>query len=728
MQTRLRTSVRLDRLRPAWAGDPQALLALARRRLRWFAGVGGAAFAVVLVATALTPPRYAATAQVMLDPRREKVTAIDDVLSGLPADSAVVDTEAEVLKSRALAERVVAGLALERDPEFNPELRPGLFAPTPAATAPERRKRHDRLIDGVLRRLKVRRAGLTYLIEVRFESASPHKAARIADAFADRYIEAQLDARFEATRKANKWLNGRLVRLRAEVQAAEAAVERYKTDNGLMSAQGATLTEQEISSLNQQVALGRVQQAESEARLQTARRQLAEGSTGEDVGEALGSEVVRDLRRQRAEVSRKAAELQSRYGPRHPEVLKTEGELADIDRQIQAEIRRIISNLEAQARIQRDRTGALAGSLARSRGALASNNRAAVRLRELERDAESVRTLYESFLNRFRETSAQDGVEQSDVRVVSRAQVPSAPSAPNLGLNLVLGLMLALGSGAGAAVLREAFDPGLGAAAEIEQALGVPCLAGVPTPASTLTHKSARVPPPPPAKFVVDSPFSGFAEAFRSLRAALQRADPGGTGRVVAITSSLPAEGKTTTAVCLARAAAMAGDRVVVVDCDLRRRGLAGLIGAEPVVGLLEVLAGTATLEQALRIDTATGAALLPLARGAAGVRDVFGGPALDALLLGLRRRYDLVLLDAAPVLAVAETRTLARKADATVLLVRWRRTPRQAAEAALKLLQDDGAMVAGAVLSQIDLREQARSGYGDPGRHYRAYRSYYAG
>jgi capsular exopolysaccharide synthesis family protein len=336
-----------------------------------------------------------------------------------------------------------------------------------------------------------------------------------------------------------------------------------------------------------------------------------------------------------------------------------------------------------------------------------------------------VRTLYESFLGRFKETSAQEGIEHSDARVVSRPKIPTAPSTPNVRLNLLAGLLLAACAGAGAAILRELLDTGVGTAEELEQGLGLPHLAGVATLASTLDRKAVDV--PAPVDFVVEKPLSSFAEAFRNLRTSLQFSRIGQTVKVVAITSSLPDEGKTTTSICLARTMALAGDRVIVVDCDLRKRALNRLLGDEPEVGLLEVLAGTATLDKAVRIDPASGAAMLPLARSAYTPKDVFGTEAMTRLLDELRARYDMVILDTAPVLPVADTRTLATKADVVALLVRWRKTPRKAAETALKLLQTGETHIAGAVLSQIDLREQARYGYGDPGYYYSAYRKYYA-
>jgi capsular exopolysaccharide synthesis family protein len=197
--------------------------------------------------------------------------------------------------------------------------------------------------------------------------------------------------------------------------------------------------------------------------------------------------------------------------------------------------------------------------------------------------------------------------------------------------------------------------------------------------------------------------------------------------QVVMITSSLPGEGKTTTAIGLARTMALSGAKVVLVDCDLRLRGVKVMLKEEPKVGLLEVLNGTATLAEALVLDVASGAMILPLTRSHYTSKDAFGTDAMKNLLATLRRHFDTVVLDTAPVLPVADTRVLASSADVVVLLTRWRKTPRKATESALKLLTSVDAYVAGAAMTQVDMRAQARYGYGDPGYYYRSYKKYYA-
>ncbi|MGA0545818.1 polysaccharide biosynthesis tyrosine autokinase [Brevundimonas sp. VNH65] len=728
-----------------WPGverlDPQKLIAAFRRRLKLFVAILLLAVTAAILVTARATPLFTATANVTINTRQSTVVDSQAVLSGLTADSSVVDTEVEILKSRHLTERVVDGLKLENDPEFNSDLvQPGplqmtlggvaaLFGARPDTAsarldAVARQRNKEAVVEAVRARLGIRRVGLTYVMNVSFASENPAKAARIANAYVERYLLEQLETKFDATRQANEWLNVRLGELRGEVQAAEAAVAQYQSANNLLSASGATLTEQEISAYNQQLATVRAQQAEAEARLRTARSQLARGSTGDDVGEALGSQVVQQLRQQRAEVSRRVADLTQRYGPRHPDMLRAQRELADIDGQIQAEIQRLVSNLEAQAQVARERTASMAGSLGTARGTLAANNAASVRLNELQRNAESVRTLYQSFLTRFQETSSQEGLEQSDARIVSRAAIPNAPSSPNIPLNLALGLILGLGLGLAAVVLAEMLDSGLMTGEEVERRLGLPHLGAVPSLSSVAAAAEREE---APADYVLKRPLSAFAEAVRALRTSILYSRTGQAVKVVAVTSALPGEGKSTTCLTLARVSAQSGARVLVVDCDLRRRNLNRMLGFEPETGLLEVLNGKVALEQVVHLDEASGAHVLPLARNSFTPKDVFGSKAMDQLIADLAARYDLVLLDTAPTLAVADTRILAARSDAVIFLARWRKTPEKAIQQSLRLLEQAGAHVAGVALTQVDMNAQARYGYGDAGFYYADYKKYYA-
>ncbi|MBC7669020.1 MAG: polysaccharide biosynthesis tyrosine autokinase [Gemmatimonadaceae bacterium] len=716
--------------------DIQRLFSVFRRRMKLFAAVAIVVALCVMVVMLRQTPAYTASASVQINTRTARVVESQAVLSNLNADTSVVDTEVEALKSPELVAAVVDTLHLERDPEFNTRLAPpgtvqtlkrlvGLGHADPVPSTPaEREAERQAVIDAVGMGLKVRRVGLTYSMNISFTSQKPVNAARIANAFADHYLSGQLQQKFDATRQANTFLNTRLEELRRQVQDADAAVSNYRVANNLLSSQGTTLTEQEISAYNQQLATVKAQEAEERARLRTARSQLAAGSNGDDVGEALDSTVIQQLRAQRAGISGRVAEMTSRYGPRHPDIIRAQRELSDIDGQIQAEIRRIVSNLEARVQVANERTASVAASLGSARGTLAVNSTASVRLKELEGNAESVRTIYQSYLDRFKETGAQEGAEQADARIVARASIPTEPSSPNVMLNVAISLVLGMAAGLAAVILAEMMDAGLATSEEVERKLGLPAIGSIPLMSSVAegSDKNAN-----PIDFVLMKPLSGFAEAFRSLRTSITYSVSGQAGKVVVLTSALPAEGKTTTSIGLARVAAQAGSRVVLLDCDLRRRSVTRALGIAVDDGLIELLHGSTTLEQALTLDQASGCYVLPLTHTTSSTEDIFGSPAMDQLLKQLRTSFDLVLLDTAPVLALADTRILANKADMVVLLARWRKTPARAINNAVKMLQQSGAHIAGVALTQVDMNAQSKHGYGDAGYYYEDYKKYYA-
>ena len=693
--------------------DLRRLLGVLLRRLRPLACVTLPILAAAAWFTLTATPKYKATAEVMLEPRSEKITKIDEVLPGLPVDSTIVDSEIEVLRSPQLAERVVRSLKLDEDPEFRRGVRAPAAGPL-TGTAPQQ------LVSAVLKDLDVRRSGLTYVIQIGFQSRSPAKAAAIANKFASLYLAQQVQDKLNATEQAAQWLSDRLRQLRAQVLADDTAVQKFKIDNNLLSAQGATLTEQEISSYNQLLAQASAELVADQARLQTAKRQLAAGSNGEDVGEALDSPTIQKLKEQRATVSQQVAVLQTQFKADYPDLRKARAELADIDAEIRAETRRIISNLDAKAQVATRRAAAFEATLAAAKGQLAVNNRASVRLSELQRNLDASRALLESYLTRYKETSSQEGLAQPDARLLSTAAQPTTPSSPNAPLILLIGAVFAIGAGLGAAGLAEMLDSGIATSADIEKRFGLKYLGAVPLLRSTTRRSEVG-----PVDHVVAEPWSSVSEAFRSVRAAIAHA-PGAPAKTVAVTSSVPREGKTTTAACLARSAALQGSRVVIVDCDLRRRSLNRLLKGTPRIGLIEVLAGTAELAEALIKDSSTGMHILPLSNGSIPMKDVFGSPAMDQLLAQLWKLYDLVILDTPPVLLVTDTRILARKVDFTVVVAQWRSTPRQAIESALSLLSEDGVEVGGVVLNKVDMAQHARHGYNDTVYYRNLHSNYY--
>jgi capsular exopolysaccharide synthesis family protein len=705
-----------------------SLLTTLRRRQYLFLAVFGLVLAATIFLTLRQQTLYTATAQIVLTMREEKIapnTMSQPALT--PADRA--DTEVEVLKSRVLAERVARSLRLAQDPSFNPALAPsggtmnwlrslvGLPEVKPAPLTPEETMRE--MVDRLQESLSVTRQGETFAIQLSVTTNSAKGAAAIANEYVRLYTQGQLQEKVAESAVATKFLGSRLEELRAQAQADTGRVQQYRIANNLLSTSGASLTEQEIASYNQGVAEARAQTSEDLARLNTARGQMRGGSNGDDVGEALQSPVVASLRAKQAEVSGQLAMLRGNFGPLHPDVVRVTGELADIDKQIQAEIRRVMSNLDARTRVSSERLNSIAGSLSSAKGKLAQNNAAMTGLDDLQRRAQASQSLYESYLNRYKEAVAQGGTERPDASVISKATVPLVPTSPRPKLNMLLGCVLGLGAGLLAAFLAEVMFAGITTGNEVEQKLGQRYLGGIPLLPALRSETTAT------GDTISSAPRSAFAEAFRNLLTSIQQACAT-LPRVIVISSALPREGKSTTAICLARTIARQGQRTLLIDGDFAKPMISHKLAAPGTDGLIEVLKGSARFEDAVVQDSTPGLDILPIRHSPGDAAEIIVGPGMTGLLERARQTYDCIVIDTAPVLPIASSRILAAMADAVVFVARWRHTPDHAVAAALRLLPPREVKLVGVVLSQIDMQKQVRFGHGDPSSYYNKYKSYY--
>lgn len=698
--------------------DLRAFMQVLRRRRFVILGVSLVVFAAVAGIYMMMTPRYTASATVALERGAENVLKVDQVVPDIAPDSASVDTEVEALKSPNLAGKVVDALQLTRYPEFNPSLKTGEKAP--AATE------RNWAISTVLSNLTVQRNGFSYAIDVSYESESPDMAAKVANTIADIYIKEQVSEKSGATTRASKFLEGQLDQLRAQVVSAEAAVADYRARHSLFDlGANSSVTQEELTGLNAQLAQARAAQAEAQARLSTANSQLAGGGTGEELGEALDSPVVSSLRSQRAQVSGRVASLRQQYGPKYPDLVTAQQELRDIDEQISAEVKRIVANLSIQANAAGQRTASIQSSLHRAEGTLAVDNKASVGLSELERRADSARTLYQTFLDRYKQTRAQRGLERANSYIVAQARVPGMPSFPNVLIFAVIGVIAAVAGSTVVIAILQLLERGVETTGNLEKKLGVKVLGSIPDTAHLPELENRHG--VHPTQLVVEKPQSSYAEAFRWLQTSIHFNQRDRGPVVVAITSALPGEGKTTAALSLARSAAMAGKRTILVDCDLRRHVSNSQTGPMDSIGLRALLDNEGHLDDAIYVDPETGLYVLPRRNDEHHVQPFADSPAFSELIAALRAKFDFIVLDTPPVLTIDDSRVISAKADAVILMVRWRKTPARAAELALRHLDSVGANVIGASLSMVDVTAQARIGYDDASYYYGAYKSYYA-
>ena len=723
--------------------DVKALVGIVYKRFWMIATSVIVVFSWMAFITFSQTPIYRASSVVIVDSNQLNVINLGAVLGGAALSTPALDTEVRVMKSKTMLRRVALAENLVTDPEFNPALRdekPSLFAPVsnfinglfspakapaPRSTPLTPEQRQEQLVNratGILMgKVNVERVGTTYLMRITVTSESPHNAARLANAIADQYRVNQMEAKLEATQRATVWLSERVSVLRDDLAAKENAVEQFRNSTGLLSAQGSSLTESNIAMLQQQKVQLEAQLTRARSRYNNMRRQIESGAGVDSIAEVLDSQVISNLKSQRATVQRRVAELQSTFGPRHPDLVAALGEDADIQRQIMAEVERIASSVESEVRVAEEQLGRVNAQLSQNRSQLIQDNSSIVRLRELERDAEASRAIYEEFINRFKETSEQDDLIEADARILSEASVPNSPSAPRTKLNLFIGIMLGGVIGGLLALIAEIFDSKISSSDELERGFNVKSLGTIPliNQGGLLGFGKKK-----PADYLVDNPLSGYAESMRYLRVAVAFSDIDSQTKTVAVTSSLPDEGKTSLTLSLGRMSAMSGAKTIVLDGDFRRRQLTEAAGFEVATGMVEHLFGEVSLDDVIRRDEKSELDILPLSLDGPTPHDVFGTKAFDKLHATLRTKYDLILIDTGPLLLMAEARVIAGKADKTILIVRWRKTTRAVIRKSLNLLKSFRADLLGVVLNMVDI--ERRRQHNEPGTAYRDYKKYY--
>lgn len=657
-----------------------AALSMMRRRLWIMAAVGAAVATAVFTFMQLSAPVYQATALVMINPRQERVISSEaSIVSQLPRDSSAIDSEIELLRSPALTTQLTDALE-QIDNE--------------AGAASDQPR-------GIGGGIAVRRRGITSVIEIAATSTDPERAPLIANTYADVYIASQVNARIDTAQRANTWLGRRLAELREDVERKESAAETFRIQAGLMAASGTSLVESQITNIQTQVLQAEADVAAAEARYRQAQSLSNSGNSLESTASVLNSEEIQSLRSREADIARRQSDLETRYLPTHPDVQAIRSEREDMERQIRQATQRILAGLSDDVSVARARLTTLRGSLASATGELGSNSSASVRLRELEREAAASRQVYESYLQRYQEIADQDQLNSSDARLISYATEPTSPSSPRLRISLALAIAAGLLFGIGAGVAVEVLDRSVKNADELEAKTGFPAIASIPTISKRML---AQVPPGErhPAGYLVARPMSAFTEALRVLRTVIVYSKIDLASKVVAVTSALPDEGKTTLSACLARVAAMSGQRVLVVDCDLRKQSISDVLDVESEVGLLQVLAGEVPWRQAIVRDQASEAHILPVSTAGFTPRDVFGTDAMKRLINELRGHYELIILDCAPILAIAETRIVVQHADSVVIVARAGRSATGAVRSAIAQTEGAGGKVLGIALNCV--------------------------
>ncbi|WP_428338187.1 GumC family protein, partial [Paenirhodobacter sp.] len=631
------------------------------------AAVGVAVLLGVVYAYLLATPIYTAKSVVVLDTRKAQVVDLQGMMSGLTGASDELNTEVEVMRSRGLAEKVVDEMDLLADPEFNEALRApslkarlkGLFGKAAPALDPAAEK--AAVVSDLLAQVSVRNLPSSYVFEISVKSEDPQKAARIADVLAKRYILNQIEVKFDATEQATAWLSNRVAELKSELEKAEEKVKAFNSQTTLVSTEMLASLEVQLKDLRERIAQGGAQEKAARARL-----------------DGLKAAQSREEKLQRAQdgmLTQLAAGDEAAFEARYAQVVaRAELDLARASDQRAA--------LERSQQVMSDQ--------------IARQGDDMIQLQQLTREAEASRTLYEYFLGRLKETSAQQGIQQSDSRMLSSSVVPTVPTAPRR--SLILAMCLVLGAMAGMAIVlaREATRRGFRSARQLEEDTGVVVMGQIPLiPGKTRSEV---------LNYLVTKPSSAAMEAIRDLRTSVLLSNIDHPPQVIISTSSVPGEGKTTNSMALAINLVGIGKSVLLIEGDIRRNTLGQYFPeVKTGKGLVSVIAGEVSVDEVMIHPEGLGLSMIMGERSAINAADLFMSDAWHDFLGKMRARFDYIIIDTPPVLVVPDARIIAQKADAVLFTVKWDDISSAQVQEALQMFETVNLKVSGLVLSQID-------------------------
>ncbi|MGF1455386.1 MAG: GumC family protein [Alphaproteobacteria bacterium] len=710
----------------------QSLFRVIRRRIVFITVVTVLGTALAAALALGMEHQYRTNARILIAKPETEIMATDQNNGDfLITDQNFIDTQVQVIASDVVLRNVIRDLDLLRHPEFNPDGPPSGFlqymmsldwigdlralaqGPDDGAGLDGADVLERKVLETLRKRIDVTRADLTYIIDVTAISKSPKLAQQLANAVASQYLETQLTNKFEATDRATDLLDKRLQELRADLVSKERAIEEYRAENDLGAVGESSLDEQLLSDLNRQLAQTRADIAEKEARLRLVQNLVRSRANAESIGEVLDSAVIIGLRTQQAAIIRRRAELSSRYKPTHPDMVQVTRELEDLEAQIRREVDLIVKSLENEVDVSRERERSLAETLDeytnKYQAEKSSKATSISRLKDLERDAEATRSIYQTFLARSKEVTELKESDQVDARILSEASVPIEPFKPKRTVIVLAGAVLAGIFAFAGALAMEALAPGIRTPEDMENILGLPHLASVPQISGGDSQR--------PFRYMLQHPLSGFSEAYRTLLATVTLADRERTRHVVLFTSALPAEGKTTNAMCFALASAKSGKRTVLIEADLRMPKVGWQLDLPFEHSLTEVLNGEVSLGAAMLREPETGLAVLAMRRAAPDPGSLLGSNAFQELLSTLKEHFDVIILDTAPILPVGDTLQLAPLADHVVFVVRARKTARGDVAMALKELRAVQSNILGGVVTFADTSNRRAYGYGNYGQ-----------
>ena len=643
--------------------------------------------AIVFVALALgymwaksATPRFTASATLKLDVYQPGIADIESVVSGITGDTREVRSQLQILRSRLLLGRVVDALQLNNDPEFNPRLRPVETGPnyfslgywlTASGLRPEQpavRKQlppeetRERAIDALIARTTVIPVHFSFVFSVSVQTEDAKKSAAIANVIAEQYILNQIEVKYEATETAANWLSNRVSELKVALEKSEEEVAAHRATNELTSEEAVGQLAQRLISLRQTLAEVGQSRQDAQQKLLDLQRLFDEKNLS-GVAELTGSIRLENL----------ANSIKQNGGP---DAQRNQAAVVRFNAELQAVLNRLKREVSSSEQNISKLTASVT-ELEQRQGAQATNM---VVLRQLEREAQAASLIYETFLSRLKETTVQQGVHKADAIVISKARVPNSRSFPRYRTVLAAALFIGLFVAGAIVVLLETMDQTFSTPEELERFTGLPLLGLIPN--APVTARGNIL------KYAISRPTSPFVEAIRNLRTSVQLSGVDGDVQVVALASASEGEGKTSLCLSLGHSSATQANRkVLVLDCDLRRRRLTAALGGRGMPGIIGYFSGDKTIDEIIhRVDTAEFDVIFA-DKSPKITADIFASQKFADLIAEVRKRYDFIIIDTPPVLALTDIRVISGLTDMLLFSITYKRTKRRLVRAGLAAL-----------------------------------------
>lgn len=693
-------------------------------------------FVVVLLMAAVysftATPIYEGRVQLLIEADNPNVVSFKEVIDEGQTRTDYYQTQYKLLQSRTLAKKAIESLKLWDNPELNPAAKQGfsigdavrgvaiwagsLFASTPEAEVPgaDETAAQVKTIDAFLVRLSVSPVRNSRLVDVSFRAQDAVLASKVANALSKAYIEQNLEFRFTASREASEWLNQQLAEQKKQVEVAETKLQQYREQNDAISLEDReNIVVQKLSDLNAAVTKAKTDRIQKEAMY----RQLAatqNNSAGLDTFPAiLGNQFIQQQKAELASLQRQQAQMADKLGDRHPEMIRVQSAIEQAQTKLQVEVAKVVQSVRTdyQAAVAHEQT--LSAALEQQKGEALAFNRKAIDYSVLERDVESSKQIYQSLMQRAKETGISGELKTSNIRVVDAAEVSQSPVSPRRMLNMLIGLFGGAFLGIGLAFFFEYLDNHVKTPEEIESRLGLPTVGLIP--ALSATNRDALI-----CKGVPHN----FAEALRGLRTNVLFSFADDGPRSIVVTSTGPNEGKTTVASNLAVAMAMAGQRVLLIDADMRRPRGHEVFGLKQQPGLSNLLIGAAKAGDVMQKGPVSGLFVLPAGKTPPNPAELLGSKRFADFLTTLGKHFDLIVIDTPPVMAVTDAAIVAHRTTGVLFVIAADQTSSQAAQTALDQLEQARARFLGAVLNRVDLEGNA---YYYAKYYRKEYANYYA-